>query len=53
VACRTWRNEIKEEKANTSQIGDQISQKYLPAVPLVKGIIEQRRKLITAKTPTT
>jgi hypothetical protein len=34
-------------------MGDQISQKYLPSVPLIMGIIEQATKPIAANTPTT
>lgn len=51
-----WRigaKETKHEKANRSQIGHQISQKYLPAVPLVMGTIEQMRKANAEKIPTT
>ena len=46
-------NEINVEKANTSQTGNQTSQKYLPSVPLVIGTIEHTRKLRAENTPTT
>ena len=52
LVCRTGTNEIKDEKANRSQIGDQISQKYLPSVPLTMGTIEQTRKLREENAPT-
>jgi len=46
-------NDTKPVKPNASQIGAQISQKYLPSVPRVIGMIEQSRKLIVASPPTT
>jgi hypothetical protein len=49
--CRLRLNKIKVEKAKTSQMGDQISQKYLPLLPLVMGIIEQASKVIAETAP--